>query len=142
MDTIRCPYCHEYVASTVYAKHEAEHTKLQPDGQQAEYVTLPSEERFDESLEGVPQVYRHNKCGTCTGMPEEIIRSYLKNPYLYLADRTFCCGCGKHVPWRECIWVDTGEDLQSYTDKLRVEKPELRPGIFTWMLIRFVNLFR
>ena len=60
-------------------------------------------------------------------MPEEIIRSYLKNPYMYMADATFCCGCGKHVPFRECKWTETGEDLQTYTDKLRAAKAEMKP---------------
>lgn len=123
-----------------YPAHEAEHLKLRADGQQSEYVTLPPEERTSESLEDVPQIYRHTKCGSLTGMPEEIIRSYLKNSYLYLADKTFCCGCQKHVDFRECAWIDTGEDLQTYTDKLRAQKPELRPGFLRRMLIQVVKL--
>jgi hypothetical protein len=141
MEKTRCPFCHEYIDASVYAEHEAEHMKLKPDGQQSEYVTLPPEERADGSLDGVPQIYVHQKCGAHTGMPEEIIRSYLQNPWLYLADRTFCCGCGVHVPFRECVWVDTGEDLQSYTDKLRAQKPELRPGLFTRMFVGLAKLF-
>jgi hypothetical protein len=62
-------------------------------------------------------------------MPDEIIRSYLKDPFLYSADATFCCGCGTHVPWRECCWVETGEDLQTYTDKLRAKKRAGQPTI-------------
>jgi hypothetical protein len=140
MSTVHCPFCHADVESAAYSAHEAEHLKLRPDGQQAEYVTLPAEQRHDGSLEGVPQVYQHKKCGELTGMPEEIIRSYLNNPYLYLADRTFCCGCGKHVPFRECVWIDTGEDLQTYSDKLRAEKPELRPGLIKRMFIGLIKL--
>jgi hypothetical protein len=123
-----------------YPAHEGEHLKLRADGQQSEYVTLPPKERTEGSLEGVPRVYKHKKCGCLTGMPEEIIRSYLKNPYLYSADRTFCCGCHKHVPWRDCVWVETGEDLQTYTDRLRAQKPELRPGFLNRMLIRLAKL--
>src|SRR5262249_14107482 len=89
--TIRCPYCHEYIDSAAYPAHEAEHLKPRLDGQQSEYATLPPEEREEGSLTGVPKVYRHRKCGVTTGMPEEIIRSYLKNPYMYMADATFCC---------------------------------------------------
>jgi hypothetical protein len=44
-----------------------------------------------------------------------------------MADETFCGGCGTHVPFRECVWVETGEDLQTYTDKLRAAKPEMKP---------------
>ncbi len=142
MNTIRCPFCHEYVDGAAYPAHEAEHLKLRSDGQQSEYVTLPPEERAGGSLEGVPRAYRHDRCGGITGMPEEIIRSYLQNPYLYLADRTFCCGCGKHVPLGECVWVETGEDLQTYTDKLRAQKPELRPGLLKRVLVALVKLLR
>jgi hypothetical protein len=141
METIRCPFCHEHIDANAYAAHEAEHMKLRPDGQQSEYVTLPPEQRSQGSLDGVPKVYRHVKCGGHTGMPEEIIRSYLENPYLYLADRTFCCGCGAHVPFSECVWVETGEDLQTYTDKLRAQKPELRPGFFKRMLVGLAKMF-
>jgi hypothetical protein len=136
MGTIRCPYCHEYVDSAAYSAHEAEHLKLRPDGQQSEYATLPPEERVTGSLADVPKVYLHPKCGAATGMPEEIIRSYLKNPYLYSADETFCCGCGRHVPFRECVWVETGEDLQTYTDRLRAAKPEMKPkGCFALLVL-------
>ena len=136
MSTIRCPYCHEHIDSAAYPAHEAEHLKPRPDGQQSEYATLPPEEREEGSLAGAPKVYRHRKCGVATGMPEEIIRSYLKNPYMYMADETFCCGCGRHVPFRECVWVETGEDLQTYTDKLRAAKPEMKPrGSLTGLVL-------
>jgi hypothetical protein len=141
MGTTRCRFCHEYVDDANYAAHEAEHMKTRPDGQQSEYVTLPPEEREQGDLTGVPTVYVHLKCGAATGMPEEIVRSYLQNPWLYLADRTFCTGCGVHVPFRECKWVDTGEDLQTYTDRLRDAKPELRPGLLKRMLIGVLKIF-
>ena len=56
-----------------------------------DHITLPAAKRAAQSLEGVPRVYTHPKCGARTGMPEEIIRSYLADPFLY-ADRTYCCG--------------------------------------------------
>jgi hypothetical protein len=127
METIRCPYCHEYIDPAAYPAHEAEHRKPRPDGQQSETATLPPEDREQGPLAGVPKVYRHSRCGAATGMPEEIIRSYLKNPYMYMADATSCCGCGKHVPFRECVWVETGKDLQTYTGNLRAAKPEMKP---------------
>lgn len=142
MEKVRCPFCHEPIDETDYAAHEAEHLKLRPDGQQSEYVTLPPEQREQGDLSGVPQVYVHVKCGAATGMPEEIIRSYLQNPYLYLADATFCTGCGVHVPMRECKWTLTGEDLQTYTDRLRAQKPELRPGFFKRLLIGILKFFQ
>jgi hypothetical protein len=134
MAQIRCPYCHEYVDRAAYSAHEAKHRKARPDGQQTDYATLAAEERESGRLAGVPRVYVHRRCREATEMPEEIVRSYLKNPYLYLADATFCCGCGKHVPFRECRWTETGENLQDYMDELRAKKPELRPGLLTRML--------
>jgi len=141
MEKVRCQYCHDYIDAAAYRAHEAEHLKRQPDGQQSEYATLPPEEREQGDLSGVPTVYIHVNCGAATSMPEEIIRSYLKNPYLYSADMTFCTGCGTHVPLRDCQWRETGEDLQTYTDRLRAEKPEFRPGILQRMLIGAIKLF-
>ena len=141
MAKVRCPYCHQDVDRASFPAHEAEHLKPRPDGQQNEYVTLPPEEREQGDLTDVPQVYVHKKCGGATGMPEEIIRTYLKNPYTYLADQTFCTGCGRHVPLRECFWTETGEDLQTYTDRLRAEKPECRPGLIGRLLIGLSRLF-
>src|SRR5690242_16437800 len=90
MSLSRCQYCHEWVESERYDAHCREHTRLRPDGQQNEYVTLPPEDRYQGSLEGVPRVYQHWRCGQRTGMPEEIIRTYLKNPFTYLVDRSYC----------------------------------------------------
>lgn len=140
MGTIHCPYCHEDVDETAFPAHEAAHLKARPDGQQTDYVTLPPAEREQGDLAGVPRAYAHRKCGAATGMPEEIIRSYLQNPWLYLADATFCTGCGKHVPFRECEWMETGEDLQTYMDRLRAERPDLRPNILKRMLFGVVKL--
>jgi hypothetical protein len=123
---VRCPCCHKYVEQSAYAQHMAAHSKLRPDGQRTDYVTLPEEEREQGSLAGVPKVYQHRKCGAFTGMPEDIIRSYLKDPYLYSGDRTFCSGCHTHVPHAECVWRATGENLQAYMDKLRAAKPRHR----------------
>ena len=123
----RCPYCHEMVDRETFARHVAKHERLREDGQQGEYATLPEGEREGGDLDGVPTVYVHKKCREATGMPEEIVRSYLKNPWLYSADATFCCGCGKHVPFRDCKWEETGENLQDYMDDLRAAKPHLKP---------------
>lgn len=139
MDDKRCPYCHEYIEAGLFKTHCAEHEVLRSDGQQEEYVTLPPELRSAETLEYEPQIYRHSKCGAGTQMPEEIVRSYLVNPYLYLADKTFCTGCGTHVPNRECEWIDTGEDLQTHIDRLRSKAAEYRPGIFIRILVLLIH---
>ncbi len=141
MKRIRCDYCHREVDYFSYADHCERHRRLRPDGQQTDYVTLPVDERERGSLDGVPRVYVHRRCDEWTEMPEDIVRSYLKNPYLYLGDKTYCAGCEKHVPFRECNWTETGEDLQTYMDRLRAEKPERRPGILIRVLARLVKLF-
>ena len=135
MGKVRCAYCHEEIDVLAYPLHEAKHRKVREDGQQTDYVTLPEEERASGDLSDVPQVYVHRKCGVATGMPEEIIRTYLKNPYTYSADATYCCGCRTHVPNRECDWTETGEDLQTYMDKLRAAKPELKPKPYAALLV-------
>ena len=127
MATIRCPYCHEQIDAAAFPAHERRHKRSRPDGQQTDYVTLPESERAAGDLAGVPRVYVHGRCGAATGMPEEIIRTYLQNPFMYMADATFCTGCGKHVPFRDCEWSETGENLQTYMDDLRAAKPEMKP---------------
>jgi hypothetical protein len=112
--------------------HRAKHTKRLPDGQMTDHITVPPERRFEGSLKGVPRGYRHPRCGVVTGMPEEIVRSYLANPFLY-ASRSFCCGCNDYIPCAELFWVETGQCLMDYfrglqEEYLRVhEKPPLKP---------------
>jgi hypothetical protein len=142
MSEKRCPYCHEWIDSREYAAHCRAHQQLRPDGQYKDYVTLPSDERELGPLDGVPRVYRHNVCGRCTGMPEEIIRTYLKNPFIYFSDRSFCTGCGRHVPCRELVWVETGENMQEYNDRLRAAHPEMHPNPLIRLLAPVLKLFR
>jgi hypothetical protein len=115
---IECPFCHKSVFRWFYSWHESGHTALRPDGQMNEHVTLSREERYAGSLDGVPQAYRHAKCGVATGMPEEVIRSYLVDPLTY-NDSSFCCGCGTYVVSSDLTWVETGETVMSYMGKLR-----------------------
>ncbi len=136
MKPIRCPYCHEWIPALDYPRHEREHLRIGPDGQQESYVTLPDEQRYQGTLDEVPRVYMHRRCGSATEMPDKFIRSYLENPYLYNADRTFCCECQRHVPFRDCEWTETGEDLQTYMDRLRAARPDLKPtGCFAALLV-------
>lgn len=138
-DDIRCPYCHELVPAKDIRRHQNDHEDLRSDGQQNEYVTLPPEERLPGSLDGVPRIYYHHRCGSHTGMPEEIIRSYLQNPYLYFADQSFCGGCHKHIPCRELVWVETGENMQAYNDRLRVAYQGKRPPWYVWQFKRILS---
>lgn len=125
---IECPFCHKSVFRWFYSWHEKGHTARRPDGQMNEHVTLAPEERFEGSLEGIPQAYRHSKCGVVTGMPEEIIRTYLVAPLTY-NDSSFCCGCGDYVVGSELIWIDTGESVMGYMSRLRAEHLQSKFGI-------------
>ena len=114
----RCPYCHRRMFRPFLAGHKARHLARRPDGQQNEYITLHPTGRYRGSLRGVPRSYRHPKCGVVTRMPEEIIRSYLVNPFLY-GGGSFCCGCGEHVPEEELVWSETGQNMADYTRELQ-----------------------
>lgn len=129
-DEVRCPYCHEWVKGKNYLHHQNEHNGLRADGQYKEYVTLPPEDRDHSSLDGVPRVYYHHRCGSHTGMPEEIVRSYLRDPYLYYADQSFCGGCHRHIPCRELVWVETGRTCRpTTTDSVPPTRNNGLPGI-------------
>lgn len=116
----RCPFCHERVSRRELNEHIERHTRRLPDGQQEDHITEPPEKRFTGTLEGVPQVYSHWKCGDSTVMPEDIIRSYLANPFLY-NESTYCAGCEDYVHQSELRWEETNERLDEYFDRLRRE---------------------
>ena len=113
-----CPFCHKNIFVLLYPFHVMRHTILRSDGQMHDHITLKENKRYIGSLDGIPQVYYHSKCGGETGMPEEIIRSYLVKPDMY-SDLSFCCGCGRYIPYKELYWVETGECLADYFKNLR-----------------------
>ena len=115
---LECPYCHKQVFRFFFAGHKAKHQDFRPDGQQNEYITLHPNGRYQGSLDLVPQCYFHPTCGVLTGMPEDVIRSYLVNPFLY-GGGSFCCGCGEHIPEEELFWDETGQNMAEYTSELR-----------------------
>jgi hypothetical protein len=115
---VECPFCHQQVPKAQFAAHEQQHTQLLPDGQMQDHINLREEERYRGSLAKVPQVYEHKSCGGMTQMPEEVIRSYLADPFLY-NDSSFCTGCNRYVPTQELFWMETGESVFRYTQNLR-----------------------
>jgi hypothetical protein len=117
---ISCPFCHKRVFRFFYASHKAKHTAPLADGQMKDHVTVHPTGRYKGSLKGVPRAYRHPKCGTATKMPEEIIRSYLVNPFLY-GGGSFCCGCNDYVPESALFWVETGQCMADYNRELQEE---------------------
>ena len=115
-----CPYCHKSVFWLLVPWHIRKHTKLLPDGQMTDHITKPEVARYEGSLEGVPRVYEHRGCGGITGMPEQIVRSYLVDPDLY-SDHSFCAGCGKYVHTSKLFWLETNESLLDYNRRLRLD---------------------
>jgi hypothetical protein len=114
------------VSPLSFRLHSWWHRRRRSDGQQHGHVTLAPTSRYEGSLIGVPQAYRHLDCGAVTRMPEEIVRSYLANPFLY-NDMSFCTGCGDYVPKQSCRWIESGQSLKEYFDALRAAAtPELR----------------
>ncbi len=116
---VECPFCHQKIFRLWYPFHQAGHTARLNDGQMTDHVTVAPQQQYAGPLDGVPQVYYHPRCGQATGMPEEIIRSYLVNPFLYADGTTFCCGCTDYVSENEVFWTETGQNLGEYTRQLQ-----------------------
>jgi len=119
----RCPDCHLYVLTDHYRQHIRTHDGTLPDGQNTLYSTLPPEERYQGSLTNIPTIYWHPGCDGQTVMPEDIIRSYLTNPWFY-SQRSFCSGCRQHVSTRNLYWVNTKESLYDYNKRLQKNCPK------------------
>jgi hypothetical protein len=137
----RCPYCHVELTWREYSPHIAKHLERQADGQQQEHKTLPPEDRYQENLANTPQAYCCDRCQAVTTMPEDIIRTYLVDPWFY-DPYTFCGGCGRYLHQRHFTWVTTGQRLDHYFAGLQAAHPERRPSIFTrrlppWVAIVF-----
>ena len=129
-----CPFCHTWLANHVFDEHVASHTRLLPDGQMKDHVTVRPEERFAGDIAKEPRWYVHPRCGGVTGMPEEIIRSYMVDPFLY-NESSFCTGCHSYVPTAELFWQETNESLQSTSYRRKAEfiqRNHLNPDDFVW----------
>lgn len=129
-----CPFCHTWLSTSIFDEHLASHTRLLPDGQQQDHVTVRPSERFAGDIAKEPRWYVHPRCGGVTGMPEDIIRSYLADPFLY-NESSFCTGCGTYVPTVELYWQETNESLQaaSYRRKAEfIQRNHLNPDDFVW----------
>lgn len=129
-----CPFCHTWLSSNIFDEHVASHTRLLNDGQMKDHVTVRPEERFAGDIAKEPRWYVHPKCGGVTGMPEEIIRSYMVDPFLY-NESSFCTGCHTYVPTAELYWQETNESLlaASYRRKAEfIQKNHLNPDDFVW----------
>ncbi len=107
----------------------------------------PRRDDDDESEElpaGTPTVYVHEECKGKTVMPSEVILEYLENPFdLGEEPTTTCKRCKEDVPWQDCYWAETKQNLYVYIDDLRGEMftsgNDPRPGSpgFNWLLLIF-----
>lgn len=50
-------------------------------------------------------------CGTVTEMGLALCETYARDPGFYGA--TYCCGCSKHLPVEEFVWVEDGQRVGS-----------------------------
>lgn len=75
-----------------------------PDGQYENYPTTDEGEFVQEPR----STYTHaDGCGSRTSMTDALAESVARDPTFYT--KTFCSGCGEHVPVGEVEWTD-GED--------------------------------
>lgn len=71
---------------------------------------------------GTPRVYVHKDCKCQTKMPSDQIEAYLENPFeLGETPTTYCKECEEDVPWKDCYWLETKQNLYEYIDDMRAE---------------------
>ena len=107
----------------------------------------PRAEEDDEQEElppGTPTIYVHEDCKGKTGMPSGVILEYLENPFeLGEEPTTTCTRCKEDVPWKDCHWAETKQNLYEYIDDLRgamfTSGNDPRPNNpgFNWLLLLF-----
>ena len=82
---------------------EFDYGEKKADGQYENYPTIDEGEFEQEPRDE----YVHETCGTTTYMTGGLPESVARDPEWY--SKTFCAGCGTHVPVDEVRWAD-GED--------------------------------
>ncbi len=115
-----CPYCDRNVLYFLYSAHVAKHAGVQAGRAKGGRVVLPADERYVGPLHHVPRLYRHPACGSWSTLAEDVVRSYLVNPFLY-SDRWTCRGCKRFVPTSELYFAQTGECVLTYMRRLRAD---------------------
>jgi len=76
-------------------------------GQNESYLVLSKEEIAKGFIRPIRRTYIHIKCGHSTSMSLGISETYARDPNFY--DKTFCTGCGVHLPVNEFRWYGTEE---------------------------------
>src|SRR5438093_4340016 len=67
-----------------------------------------------------PRVYKHKKCGAKVRMSDDVVLTYLDDPFYY-NEFTHCPRCGGDVPRSQCVWVETGQRMDEYFEDLQAE---------------------
>ena len=79
-----------------------------------------------EALDAVPvqRAYRHLACGTPTVVSgKEFVR--LADPYITVTATLVCANCQRTDTLASFEWVDTGEDLLAYRNRVRNKAPAI-----------------
>jgi hypothetical protein len=78
----------------------------------------------NDSEEELGRVYRHRECGGETTIAG-VGYSYVSHPFVVGRKRSFCAGCQKYIPYSQLEWVDTGETISAYHQRMREQAPML-----------------
>jgi hypothetical protein len=115
-----CPHCGRDVLYFLYSVHVVKHATVTAVRTKSVSVALPADERYVGPIHHVPRLYRHRVCGSWSTVPEDMVRSFLVNPFFY-ADRWECRGCKRLVPTAELSFAQTGECVLTYIQRLRAD---------------------
>jgi len=80
------------------------------DGQYENYPTIDEGEFKQQPRYSYIHDEEEGGCGVRTRMSAKLGKSVARNPSHYT--KTFCSGCGEHVPVDEVHWVLDGEDWE------------------------------
>lgn len=80
-------------------------------GQHKAYLVLSEEERSKGFVRPYRDSYVHDVCKVETIMSRALAETYARDPKFY--GKTFCCGCGTHLPVSEFAWAVDGEVVGS-----------------------------
>lgn len=134
-----CPVCHTWMSTSIFQSHMAAHFKLPQSGPmpfQPQGMGLPQfgSQPIVITSAKEPRTYVHPKCGSVTAIPDELLHSFARDPFLY-NETSFCTGCGTYVSTGELFWQGTNESLLAAGYRQRAEfiqKNGLRAEDFVW----------
>ncbi|MBI1372643.1 MAG: hypothetical protein GC159_07760 [Phycisphaera sp.] len=72
----------------------------------------------------LPSVFAHRGCAV-TKVREALVQQCIEDPE-YREHRTMLCvGCGRDVPMRDCVWLETGENVLEHIERRRASHASL-----------------